>query len=386
MQSVDETVDLLQELDSISKIHVLQRDDIDKLIWEFSTRIVKTLRIERISAWLFDQDRKVLVSVGEYDSRTKLLKKESVLRREDFPVYFEGLYENKLIIAPNIFDHPLTKEFTRLYSIPNEIISLMDVPLRINGELIGVMCFEKTGEKVKQFTRSEQSFAFSCATVFAASLEARQRRAAQSKLAAALAEKDILMREMNHRINNNFGILISLIRLKKADEPGSELMNFLNEYEQRIQSIKKIHDLLIQTHSYTTVNLSDYMNELLSEFKNSYPEISAQFDEVVEFSELQVASKVVMNLGLITTEILINSLKHSLQVSSNHKLQITFRISETNELQLTISDSGAHFDFEGSQSTGKLGLSIIKELAENLGMICQFPTPTDGTYQFRLPL
>src|SRR5688572_4450965 len=102
MQSVDEKVDLLQELDSISKIHVLQRDDIDKLIWEFSTRIVKTLRIERISAWLFDQDRKVLVSVGEYDSRTKLLKKESVLRREDFPVYFEGLYENKLIIAPNI--------------------------------------------------------------------------------------------------------------------------------------------------------------------------------------------------------------------------------------------------------------------------------------------
>ncbi len=175
MESIDDQIDLLAELDNISKIHVLQRDDIDELMLQFSTRIVKTLRIERISAWILDKNNTALISIGEYDSRTKLMKRESILRKEDFPIYFEGLIENKTIIAPNIYTHPLTKELTNVYSIPNEIISLLDVPLRINGKLIGVMCFEKTGDKEKQFTPSEQSFAFSCATVFASNMEARKQ-------------------------------------------------------------------------------------------------------------------------------------------------------------------------------------------------------------------
>lgn len=386
MESIEDQVDLLAELDNISKIHVLQRDDIDELMLQFSTRIVKTLRIERISAWILDKNNTSLISIGEYDSRTKLMKRESVLRKEDFPKYFEGLIENKIIIAPNIYTHSLTKEFTRVYSIPNEIISLLDVPLRINGKLIGVMCFEKTGTREKLFTPSEQSFAFSCATVFASNMEARKRRAIQHKLDKALAEKDMLMREMNHRINNNFGILISLIRLKKMEDIGDELHDFLNEYEQRIQSIKKIHDLLIQCNSYTTVNLSDYMTELITEFKNSYPEISSQLTDIIELSDLEVASKIAMNLGLITSEILINSLKYSLHKNGQNTVVLNFRINQANELELNISDTGAKFDFNAPEYNQKLGLSIIRELAENLGMQATFPNQSTGTYQFRLAL
>lgn len=386
MESIEDQVDLLAELDNISKIHVLQRDDIDELMLQFSTRIVKTLRIERISAWILDKNNTSLISIGEYDSRTKLMKRESVLRKEDFPKYFEGLIENKIIIAPNIYTHSLTKELTRVYSIPNEIISLLDVPLRINGKLIGVMCFEKTGTREKFFTPSEQSFAFSCATVFASNMEARKRRAIQHKLDKALAEKDMLMREMNHRINNNFGILISLIRLKKMEDIGDELHDFLNEYEQRIQSIKKIHDLLIQCNSYTTVNLSDYMTELITEFKNSYPEISSQLTDIIELSDLEVASKIAMNLGLITSEILINSLKYSLHKNGQNTVVLNFRINQANELELNISDTGAKFDFNAPEYNQKLGLSIIRELAESLGMQATFPNQTTGTYQFRLAL
>jgi two-component sensor histidine kinase len=386
MYTIDDEVDLLEELDNISKIHLLQRDDIDELMLQFSTRIAKTLRIERISAWLLNKHKTALISVGEYDTRTKAMKRETILKKEDYPLYFEGLVENKIIIAPNIYTNELTREFTKAYSIPNEIISLLDIPLRINGKLIGVMCFEKTGMKEKFFTPSEQSFAFSCATVFASTMEARKRRAVQVKLDQALLEKDMLMREMNHRINNNFGILISLIRLKKTEPIGVELSDFLNEYEQRIQSIKKIHDLLIQTNSYTTVNLSDYMSELLTEFKNSYPEIGEQLTDVIEFSELQVASKIAMNLGLITSEILINSLKYSLHKSEKNAVLLTFKISLSNQLELTISDSGAKFDFDAPKYNQKLGLSIIRELAENLGMQATFPNESNGTYHFTLNL
>lgn len=386
MESIEDQIDLLAELDDISRIHILKRDDIDELMLQFSTRIVRTLQIERISAWILDKNETALISIGEYDSRTKLMKRETVLRREDFPIYFEGLIENKIILAPNIYTHSLTKELSKVYSIPNEIISLLDIPLRINGKLIGVMCFEKTGNKEKHFTPGEQSFALSCATVFASNMEARKRRAIQHKLDNALAEKDMLMREMNHRINNNFGILISLIRLKKLEPIGNELQDFLNEYEQRIQSIKKIHDLLIQCNSYTTVNLSDYMTELVTEFKNSYPEISAQLTDIIELSDLEVASKIAMNLGLITSEILINSLKYSLHKNNKNAVVLNFRINTENVLELNISDTGAKFDFDAPEYNQKLGLSIIRELAENLGMEANFPSQANGTYQFKLAL
>lgn len=385
MHTIDDQIDLLSELDNISKIHIIERDDIDQLMWEFFTRIVKSLRIERISAWILDQKQESLISMGEYDQRTRKLTKETILKKSDYPAYFEGLIENKFIIAPNIYSHELTREFTKLYSTPNNIISLLDVPLRIDGKLIGVLCFEKTGDKEKVFTPAEQSFALSCATLLASSLEARKRRAVQHHLDRVLLEKDMLMREMNHRINNNFGILISLIRLRKSESIGQELKDFLAEYEQRIQSIKKIHDLLISCNSYTTVNIARYIDELVTEFKISYPEIESQLTVNIKQTPVEVASRVAMNIGLIISEILINSLKYSLHESADHEVELEL-VSAPESITLRITDTGAKFDFHSPDNNQKLGLSIIRELAESLDMRSQFPTKSSGTYLFTLKL
>ncbi len=385
MHTIEEQIDLLSELDNISKIHIIERDGIDELMFQFSTRIVKSLRIERISAWILDKKQEALISIGEYDHRTKKMSKETILRKNDFPIYFDALIENKIIIAPNIYTHELTREFSKIYASPNNIISLLDVPLRIDGKLIGVLCFEKTGDKEKDFSPAEQSFAFSCGTVLASNLEARKRRAVQYHLDKVLDEKDMLMREMNHRINNNFGILISLIRLKKNENIGQELKDFLAEYEQRIQSIKKIHDLLISCNSYTTVNIAQYLDELVSEFKISYPEIDSQLNVNIQYVPVDVASKIAMNIGLIISEILINSLKYSLHESADHQVDFDFN-STADSITLRITDSGAMFDFNAPEKNKKLGLSIIRELAESLGMESIFPTKTSGTYQFKLKL
>ncbi|MBK7669200.1 MAG: sensor histidine kinase [Sphingobacteriaceae bacterium] len=112
----------------------------------------------------------------------------------------------------------------------------MDIPLRIGGELVGVMCYEKTGKVERVFNEKEQTFAFSIALVFASNLEARQRRAVQTKLEVALKEKDLLIKEINHRVKNNFSILISLMRLSKSQgktiDPKLFLKNMSNGYFQ----------------------------------------------------------------------------------------------------------------------------------------------------------
>ena len=279
---LDDSINLLEELDNVSKIHILDRDDIDALMLEFARRVVAILHIERVNVWIFNQEKDAIISIGEYDLRTHEFAKNTTLRAKDFPAYFEAIQENKIILAPNIYTHPSTFQFNEVYSRPNNIISLMDIPFRIEGQLVGVICFEKTGDKERVFTEKEQTFALSISLVLASNLEARQRRAAQYKLDHLLKEKDLLIQEINHRVKNNFAILISLLRLSRQQGKTTDPKTILEEYEQRIFSMLKIQEMLYQTENYASINLFDYLSALITEFKNSYPEIAPSVKQSIK--------------------------------------------------------------------------------------------------------
>ena len=199
-------------------------------------QVLVALRIERVNVWIFNPEKTALVSIGEYDKRTKKFAKDSVLEKKDFPIYFKALTENKIILAEDIYSHPFTQEFNEVYSRPLDIYSLLDIPIRISGELIGVMCYEKTGMQ-KHFSQSEISFCLSVSLVLASNLESRHRRAAQHLLENALKEKELLIKEINHRVKNNLSVLISLMRLSETRTNSKESKTLLHEYEQRIFSM-----------------------------------------------------------------------------------------------------------------------------------------------------
>lgn len=380
---LDKSINLLEELDSISKLHLLKRDDIDEIMIEFSKRILTALKIERMSAWLLNPEGTAIISVGEYDLRRRTFKKNSVISKHEHRAYFEAISHNKILLVENTYQHPSTIEFTEDYLRPNDIISLMDIPLRISGELIGIMCFEKTGNTERVFNEKEQAFAFSISLVFASNMEARHRRAAQDKLETALHEKDLLIKEINHRVKNNFAILISLLRIRKAQSNSIETKTLLEEYEQRIFSMMKIQDLLFQSKNYTKVNLSDYLNELLNEFKTSHPEIASNIENKIQHTEHALPTKTAIHLGLIVTEIFINSVKYILTGKANYKFLIELN-TNNGSLKLKIGDNGPGFDFLGKARQNTLGLPLIKDLAESLDGSKKFPSAGNSFYEFTL--
>ncbi|MEO6305885.1 MAG: histidine kinase dimerization/phosphoacceptor domain -containing protein, partial [Bacteroidia bacterium] len=262
----EKEINLLEELNNISKIHFLSRNDIDVIMSDFAKRILPCLKMERMNVWLFNQEKTALISIGEYDTRSQKFTKNSILSSKDYPIYFKALNSNEIILAEDIYNHPLTKEFSDNYSKPNAIHSLLDIPLRISGELVGVMCYEKT-ETQKIFSKDEISFCLSVSMVLASTLESRKRRAFQHKLEKALQEQDLLLREINHRVKNNLTILISLMRLTKTRVKSEESKNLMDEYEHRIFSMLKIHDMLDRNNLYSEINLSEYIKELIIEFR-----------------------------------------------------------------------------------------------------------------------
>ncbi len=378
------TVNLLQEIDSVSKIHILHREDIDALMIEMAKRIVASLHIERMSVWLFNPEHTAIISMGEYDLRSHTFKKENVLEEKEFPKYFKALQENKILLAPNIHTDPITAEFTDSYSKPNDIISLMDIPLRIGGELVGVMCYEKTGKVERVFNEKEQTFAFSIALVFASNLEARQRRAVQTKLEEALKEKDLLIKEINHRVKNNFSILISLMRLSKNQGKTVDPKVIFEEYEQRVFSMLKIQDLLYQSKNYTGVNVCDYIRELVSEFKQTHTETAKTVTADIDQCNLNLESKKALHLGLIVTEVFLNYFKYSFLKNPKNQLHIELKQKGNTKVILKMGNDGEGFDYNEKVKADTLGLPLIKDLAEGICESTSYPTPTSNYYTFEI--
>lgn len=379
---LDPTIDLLEELDNISKIHWLERSDVDHIMTDIAARLVATLKIERVSIWLLNHEQDALVSMGEYDLRKREFKKESVLKRENYPNYFEAVRKNKILLVKNIHTDPITQELDKDYSVPNGVESLMDIPIRIEGLLVGVMCFEKTGTQ-KVFTPEEQSFGLSVSLVLASNLEARHRRAAQHKLEIALMEKDLLIREINHRVKNNFSILISLLRISKEHGKTTDPKVIFEEYEQRMISMMKIQDLLYETQNYTSIKLTDYIVELVIEFKRSHPELSYSFDTSIEHLDYLFSTKNAVHMGLLISEIFLNSIKYALPGNKDYKMSIVLA-KKDGKIVLTLGDNGPGFDFKEKISQGTLGLAIIKDLAEGMDIKTSYPTRGDNFYRFEI--
>lgn len=374
--STANSINLLEELDSASNLHSLDRDNIDSMMLEFAKRLTLVLKIERTNVWLFNPEQDAIISMGEYDTRTKQFSKNNIIYRNSCPNYFKAISRNKIILIKNVLEHPYTNELNEIYSIPNNVISLMDIPLRISGELIGVFCFEKTGTTERNFTEEEQTFAMSLALVLASNLEARHRRVAQHQLEMTLKEKELLIKEINHRVKNNFSILISLLRLAKNQ---SKNLKVLEEFEQRVMAMLKIHDLLHETENYTSVNLSDYISEITNEFKHSFNQIKIKTD--IKKVDVNLKSKAALHLGLAVTEILLNSIKHGIVEGDTYHIYIKLLRTE-GETKLIMGNTGKPFDFENKLTNNTLGLSLIKDLIEGITVKTKFPTKKESFYEF----
>ena len=384
MNNLDPSIDLLAELDNISKIHTLDRDTIDDVMLIMAKQIIAALRIERMSVWLLNKEKNALISMGEYDHRTRTFQKNSVLKKSDFLEYFDAIEENKVLSAENVRTHSLTKCLNEIYSIPNDVITLLDIPLRLEGQLIGVMCYEKTGDTPKSFSPEEVTFAFSVSLIFVSNLEARYRRAAQYSLEKALKEKDLLIKELNHRVKNNFAILISLLRISLDQEPTESARVLLDEFQRRIFSMMKIHDLLVDSGHLHQINISDYLLELFKEYVNSQPELSNKMHSSIQDVKCFKSSKEGLYIGLIITEIFINAVKHVADRKPDFQLELkSFKHGDSFVIEIT--DNGPGFDFDREASKTTLGLPLIKDLLTELECEVQLPKRGHTLYRFTLP-
>ena len=174
----------------------------------------------------------------------------------------------------------------------------------------------------------------------------------------ALKEKELLLREVHHRVKNNLQIILSIIRLQSLKAACDDTQEMFRSLESRINAISKTYDMLILNDLIETVNMQDYTQALLRDIKQSMLGFTNADIKVNVDTNIELPLKKAVYVGIIINELVTNSYKYAFDGDSG---EITVKLyKEDGKYRLIISDNGKGFDID--KTGNSLGLKLIKML------------------------
>ena len=205
-------------------------------------------------------------------------------------------------------------------------------------------------------------------------------RSSQGKenLRLALREKELLLRELHHRVKNNLQVVSSLLNLQASRIESKEVKSLFNTARNRITAMSLLQEQLYRSQDFSGVKLKEYVQTLMSFLFRSYLKGEHGVVLQLDVSETTVTLEEAMPLGLILNEVVSNSLVHALKGRSEGKIAV--RIEECGEeLRMEVEDDGVGLDpsFDKNASEG-LGLQLVSSLAGQLLGSFEFLKPGSG--------
>jgi PAS domain S-box-containing protein len=195
-----------------------------------------------------------------------------------------------------------------------------------------------------------------------------ERKQAEEKLSSLLKEKEVLVREVHHRVKNNFAVVSSLLGLQAQQIADENIQDMFMKSRDRIRSMSLIHERLYQSKDLTHINLAEYVRTLADDLFNAYETGSTKVSLVVEAEDVALNVDQAIPCGLIVNELITNALKHGFPPSRDGKgrIDVTLRTTDDNEIELAVKDNGVGMpDGFDITHTLSLGLKIVNLLAED---------------------
>ncbi|HSO25187.1 MAG TPA: histidine kinase dimerization/phosphoacceptor domain -containing protein, partial [Methanobacteriaceae archaeon] len=193
------------------------------------------------------------------------------------------------------------------------------------------------------------------------------RKEFENSLKTSLTEKEVLLREIHHRVKNNLQIISSLLNLQTVYIDDQEALNLFKESQNRVKSMSMIHESLYQSRDLAHIDFSIYLSRLCNELLSSYGVNINLITLKTDLEKIFLDINTAIPCGLIITELFTNSIKYAFPEGRKGIIDIKFRLDNDDNFILEVSDNGVGFpddiDFENTKS---LGMRLVSSLVDQL--------------------
>lgn len=196
----------------------------------------------------------------------------------------------------------------------------------------------------------------------------REREDLIARLEGAVAEKTVLLKEVNHRVKNNLSVIGALLGMQADELPDDRARAALTECQQRVMSMALIQEYLYSNDHLDRIDFGRYARQLADQIGEAWAAGHERVSLVVEADPIELTVNRAIPCGLILNELVSNAFKHAFPNGRVGTITVAFRRLESGRLSLVCSDDGVGipegFDW---QNTGSLGLRIVQILSKQIG-------------------
>ena len=204
---------------------------------------------------------------------------------------------------------------------------------------------------------------------------------ANKTIEQSLSEKELLLKEIHHRVKNNLQVVSSLLDLQSRGIEDEEALATFMEGQNRVKAMALIHQKLYQNEDLATIDFAEYAENLMKELSGIYPGAKAVKTNVQAVGEVQFDIDTAVPLGLILNELISNAYKYAFDEGQSGELNISVESLGEGKHQLTVADSGTGlpegFDFAKAKS---LGLRLVRRLAKQLYGSVEYQGTTGASF------
>lgn len=365
----------LEVIESLSKSVHISEGDLVGMAKEILYKSSHFLKIPRVNAWLIDEDATKLTSLQAYDRKDDAFYEETDLLAEEFPIYFNHIRRNDIIISFDARNEPFNKELVDIYLIPHNVYSMMEVPILSGGKFKGIICFENT-ETIRTWSNDEQHFALALTQLLTLTLETKEKNSYREELEKLVKEKSVLIAEINHRVKNNLAVITALIRAESnraKDDYHKEL--FANVLSKSF-SLSTLQNVMYDSQNYQEVNFSEFIRTLVGNMNDTYGHnLGVKLELDLGQNNIDVSKAI--PCSLIVNELLTNCYKYAFSLNRENLLKIKLSSVDRLGLELIVSDNGP--GLPENYKTRGTGYELMEGLVEQIDGFLQVDTSKNGT-------
>ncbi len=216
-------------------------------------------------------------------------------------------------------------------------------------------------------------------------IDVTERKRAEDRMRTSMKEKEILLKEIHHRVKNNLQMIVSLLNLQAGKSGDPKILDTIDVIRRRVYSMAVLHEKLYGSPDLSGIRFDDYIRSLVNDLPSGSPEgapvrLSLRLEPVVLNFGLAVPC------GLILNEAVTNAVKHAFAGRTEGRIEITLKKARDGSVRLSVADDGVGLPpgFDPAASTS-LGFKIIMILLEQLGGALKMNGRNGTRLTIRLP-